>query len=94
MQYLTNIKQENKIKMVGLISSICIGILAGYVASHIQKGKSSGCWINLFLGVLGSMLGSWLFSLLNIQWGGLVGEIGIAIVGAVIVLWIWSKLKS
>lgn len=76
-----------------MIGGIITGILAGYIASRIQKGEGSGCWINLVLGVLGGVIGSWLFSLLGITTYSWIGELATSVVGAVIVLWAFAKLK-
>jgi len=43
------------------------------------------------LGILGGVIGGWLFSLLGISAGGWIGETVMAIVGAVLLLWIYSK---
>ncbi len=80
--------------MNGLIGSIIIGILAGLCANKLMDKKSSGCWWNLVLGIFGGFVGGWVFDLLNISWGGIIGQLGTAIVGAVIVLWIANKLKK
>lgn len=57
-----------------MISGIISGILAGYIASRLQKGEGSGCLVNLFLGVIGGLVGGWLFSLIGIaplgNWSG------------------------
>jgi hypothetical protein len=76
-----------------MIGSIIIGILAGYIASKIQKGESSGCLINLFLGVLGGVIGNFLFSLAGFSINSIVGELISSIVGAVLILWIFSRLR-
>ena len=80
--------------MSGLIGSIVIGVLAGLFANKIMDKDSKGCWWNLFLGVIGGFVGGWVFDLLNINWGGLMGQLGTAIVGAVIVLYVASRLKK
>ncbi|EKX88687.1 GlsB/YeaQ/YmgE family stress response membrane protein [Alloprevotella sp. oral taxon 473] len=76
-----------------MIGSIIIGILAGYIASKIQKGEGSGCLINLFLGVLGGVIGNFLFSLAGFSINSIVGELISSIVGAVLILWIFSRLR-
>jgi uncharacterized membrane protein YeaQ/YmgE (transglycosylase-associated protein family) len=35
-----------------------------------------------------------LFDLLGISWGGLLGQLGTAIIGAVVILWIASLIKK
>ena len=76
-----------------MISGIISGILAGYIASRLQKGAGSGCLVNLFLGVIGGLVGGWLFSLIGIAAYGWIGEMITATVGAVVVLWQFAKLR-
>ena len=75
-----------------MISGITSGILAGYIASRLQKGEGSGCLGNLFLGSLGGLVGSGVFGLLGISAYGWIGELITAIVGAIIILWLFAKL--
>ena len=49
--------------------------------------------MNLLLGLFGGVLGGWLFGILGIEWGGLLGQLGTAIIGAVVILYIASLLK-
>ena len=83
----------DKIILTLMISGIISGILAGYIASRLQKGEGSGCLVNLFLGVIGGLVGGWLFSLIGIAAYGWIGEMITAIVGAVVVLWLFAKLR-
>lgn len=69
------------------------GILAGYIASKLQKGEGSGCLVNLFLGIIGGVFGSWLFGLFGIAAYGWMGEVVMAVIGAVIVLWLFARFK-
>ena len=39
-------------------------------------------------------VGGWLFEQLGIQWGGLLGQLGTATVGAVAILWVASLIKK
>lgn len=76
-----------------MIIGIIPGILAGYIASRIQKGEGSGCLTNLVLGLIGGLVGGWIFDLLGIYTVGWVGELVTATVGAVVVLWFFAKLR-
>ena len=79
--------------MEGLIIGIITGILAGCIASKLQSGTGQGWLIALFLRIIGGMFGGWLFGLLGIQTAGWLGELICAVVGAVIILWVVSKMK-
>ena len=77
-----------------MIGAIIVGILAGLIASKLMKGEGMGCLWTCILGLVGGAVGGWVFDLLNISWGGLIGQLGTAIVGAVLVLWIASMIKK
>lgn len=79
---------------MGLILSLVIGCLAGFVAGKLMKGGGFGLIMNLVLGLLGGALGGWLFQQFGIEWGGLLGQLGTAIIGAALILWIASFFKK
>jgi uncharacterized membrane protein YeaQ/YmgE (transglycosylase-associated protein family) len=58
-----------------------------------MKGGGFGFLMNLLLGLFGGLLGGWIFGLLGIEWGGLLGQLGTAIIGAVVILWVANMLK-
>lgn len=77
-----------------IIPGIITGLIAGWIASWLQKGRGSGCLINLILGIGGGILGSWIFSLFGVQAYSWVGETIVSIIGACLLLWIFAKLKK
>ena len=46
---------------MGIILSLVIGCLAGFVAGKLIKGGGFGFIVNLVLGLFGGVLGGWLF---------------------------------
>ena len=79
---------------MGIFFSLLLGCLAGFCAGKLMKGGGFGLVMNLVLGLFGGALGGWLFSLLGISWGGVLGQLGTAIIGAVAILWIASLIKK
>ena len=79
---------------MGIIISIIIGCVCGFLAGKIMKGGGFGFLINLLLGIVGGAVGSWLFGILGISWGGLIGEIGTGTIGAIVVLYVASLFKK
>lgn len=78
-----------------LIILALIGIVAGWLAGKIVKGKGFGLIGDLVVGVIGSFLGGWLFGLLNISiGGGLLGMFITALVGAVVLVVILRAIRS
>jgi len=78
---------------MNLIWQICIGILAGWLAGRIMRGKGFGILIDLFVGILGSVLGAFVFGLLGLHASGLVGQLVIATIGAIFLLYLVRLLK-
>ncbi len=79
-----------EIIMINTIIFIAIGCLAGFVAGKIMRGGGFGFIVNSVLGIIGGVVGGWLLSLLNITWGGMLGQIGTAVIGAMVILAIAS----
>ena len=80
--------------MTGFIGTLIVGGLAGFLAGKLIKGEGYGCIINILLGLFGSALCGWLFSLLEIpEWGGILGQIGTGTIGAIIIVYITSLLR-
>jgi uncharacterized membrane protein YeaQ/YmgE (transglycosylase-associated protein family) len=77
-----------------LLWTIVIGILAGFIAGKIVKGHGMGTLMDLLVGIVGSVLGGWIFTLLGLAAYGLIGQLVMATVGAVILLIIVRAIKT
>ena len=78
-------KENNRI--MSFLWFIIIGIVAGYVAGKIMRGGG--------FGLIGGVLGGWLFSLLGIySTGGIIGSLVVATIGAIVLLWIVSLFSG
>jgi uncharacterized membrane protein YeaQ/YmgE (transglycosylase-associated protein family) len=71
-----------------LITWLIVGLIAGLLASFVIGGVGYGLLGDIVLGIVGAVLGGWLFGRLDISppWGGLGGVIFVAFVGAVVLL--------
>lgn len=79
--------------MTYLFWQIAIGILAGFLAGKIMQGKGYGVLLDLVLGLVGSILGYFVFGLLQLTPTGLLGRIVVSTIGAVLIVYIARKLK-
>jgi uncharacterized membrane protein YeaQ/YmgE (transglycosylase-associated protein family) len=78
---------------VGFIGMLIIGILAGYIAEKVTS-SDHGLLTNLLVGIAGSFVGGTLANVLNIQFYGWLGNLIVASVGAVLLLWIWRSIRG
>lgn len=65
---------------------LLIGLAAGWLASQIMKGGGSSLATDLIMGVIGSILGGFLFGVLGLAATGLVGSLITATVGAIVLI--------
>lgn len=77
-----------------LIWVVVIGILAGWLAGVITKGRGFGVFGDLIVGVIGSLLGSFVFGLLGIYAGSTVGRLILSVVGAILLLYLIRFLRK
>lgn len=78
----------------GLIFTLVIGAVAGWLAGKIMKGKGFGILGNIVVGVVGAVVGGFLFGLLGVSTGGMAGSLVTATIGAIVLLWVVSLVKK
>jgi uncharacterized membrane protein YeaQ/YmgE (transglycosylase-associated protein family) len=69
-----------------VIAWVIIGLIAGWLAGTVSRGRGFGCIADIILGMVGAVIGGWIFMKLNIRGGGLIFSIAAATVGAVILV--------
>ena len=81
---------------MSIIAWIVVGLVAGWIAERIM-GRNQGLLTNLVVGVIGAMVGGFIFSsILGFQYNqGLnLASIVVATVGAVVLLAIFGGLQA
>lgn len=71
-----------------IILLLIVGAVAGWLGSMIYKGGSLGFLGNLIIGIIGAIVGDWIFTKLGIDIKGILGDIIAAASGAIIVLFL------
>ncbi len=80
--------------LTSLIILLAVGLVAGWLAGIIWKGKGFGLVGNLVVGVVGSFIGGYLFRILGIYFYGWIGSIIAALAGALIILAVINLIKK
>ena len=80
--------------MNGLLAWIVVGLVAGVLASLVMGG-GYGIIGDIIIGIVGAFLGGWLFSVLGVSspFGGMGGQIFVAFVGAVVLLFLLRLIR-
>jgi uncharacterized membrane protein YeaQ/YmgE (transglycosylase-associated protein family) len=76
---------------VGLLWFLVVGVVAGWLAGVLVKGGGFGLVGDLVVGVIGAVLGGFLFG--EFLGGGLIGSIVVATIGAILLLVIVRFVK-
>ncbi len=79
--------------ITGLIWFLLVGLIAGWLASLVMKGGRQSLLYYLIIGVIGALLGGWLFGLLGIAATSLIGSIITAFAGAVVLILLLRMIR-
>ena len=81
---------------MSIVSWIILGLIAGFIGSKIVNAEGKGFWLNIALGIIGALVGGYLFAFFGAT--GVTGlniwSIIVAIVGSVVVLVIYNALRG
>ncbi len=58
-----------------LLYFILIGALAGWIGGKLMRGEGFGLIGNIVVGIVGAVIGGWIFDSLNISSSGFAGTI-------------------
>ena len=82
---------------MGILTWLIVGVIAGWLAGRVMKGKGFGLIGNIVIGVIGALVGGWLagavFNIHNAVSGFNLTTIIVAFLGAVLVLYIAKLAK-
>ncbi|HEY9213406.1 MAG TPA: GlsB/YeaQ/YmgE family stress response membrane protein [Ancylobacter sp.] len=78
---------------VGWFAMIVIGLLAGWIAERVTD-SDHGLFANLLFGLIGAFVGKYLAELAAIPVFGFFRTLIAAAIGAIIVLFIWRRVRG
>jgi uncharacterized membrane protein YeaQ/YmgE (transglycosylase-associated protein family) len=71
----------------GLLWWILLGLIAGWLAGKISRGRGFGCIGDILLGLVGSVLGGWIFESLGVVHSNtFLYSLAVATIGAVLLV--------
>lgn len=80
--------------MEALIWTLIVGGVVGWLAGMVMKtGGQMGILANIVVGIVGAVIGGWLFGLLGLAAYGLVGRLIMYVAGGAVLIAILRALK-
>ncbi len=77
-----------------MLFAILIGLIAGWLTGKLMSGGGYGIFADILLGLVGAVIGSWIFNSLGIVVNGGIGYLAMATVGAVVLVGIVHLVRS
>ncbi|MFY9644785.1 MAG: GlsB/YeaQ/YmgE family stress response membrane protein [Terriglobales bacterium] len=81
---------------MGILSWVVLGLVAGFIGSKIVNKSGEGFFLDIVLGVVGAVVGGYVFSLFGAQ--GVTGlniySLIVAVIGAIVVLFAYHAIKK
>jgi uncharacterized membrane protein YeaQ/YmgE (transglycosylase-associated protein family) len=79
---------------VGIIGSIIVGGIAGWIAERITNSRM-GIIANVLIGIVGALFLNAVLRLLNVvPPEGWLAQLVVAAIGAIILIWLWRALRG
>ncbi|KKW42827.1 MAG: Transglycosylase-associated protein [Candidatus Magasanikbacteria bacterium GW2011_GWA2_56_11] len=73
---------------------ILIGLIAGWIAGVIMKGRGFGVLGDIIVGIVGALIGGYIFGLFGFTPDNLLGSLLTAVIGAIILLALVALIRS
>lgn len=82
------------IGVTSFILFLLIGAFAGWLAGMAMRGRGYGFFGNIGIGIIGAILGGYIFNAIGLRTQGLLGVIITAFVGAVALLFVIGLFRG
>ncbi len=69
-----------------MIGTIILGLIAGWITGLLMRGSGFGIIADIIIGLIGAVIGRWLFGALGVVPMGTVGYLLMSVIGAVILV--------
>ena len=80
---------------MSVLGWIFVGLISGFIASSVVNKRGEGCILNLALGLVGALVGGFMFTALGgAHAGGFLYSTFVATIGAIVVLFLWHAITG
>ena len=69
-----------------MIGTIILGLIAGWITGLLMRGSGFGIIADIVIGLVGAVIGRWIFAALGVAAIGTVGFLVMSVIGAVILV--------
>jgi uncharacterized membrane protein YeaQ/YmgE (transglycosylase-associated protein family) len=88
-------RAQEEPQTISIIAWIVLGLIAGFIGGKLVNKQGEGFFLDIALGIVGAVIGGWLFSLFGMQ--GVTGlniySLIVAVIGAMVFLVIYHAIR-
>ena len=80
---------------MSIFAWIILGLVAGFIASHMVNHRGEGMFLDILLGIVGAVVGGWVFRLFGAPGVNSfnIYSLIVAVIGAVVFLFIYHAIR-
>jgi uncharacterized membrane protein YeaQ/YmgE (transglycosylase-associated protein family) len=69
-----------------MLGTIILGLIAGWIAGLVMRGSGFGVIADIIIGLVGAVIGRWIFSFVGASPHGRIGYLAMSVVGAIVLV--------
>jgi uncharacterized membrane protein YeaQ/YmgE (transglycosylase-associated protein family) len=77
-----------------MLGTIFLGMIAGWIAGLVMRGSGFGVIADIIIGLVGAVIGRWIFSLIGATPHGRIGYLAMSVVGAIVLVALVHAVES
>lgn len=80
---------------MSIIAWVVLGLVGGFIGSKIVNKKGEGFFLDIILGIVGAVVGGWLFTFFGAH--GVTGlniySLAVAVLGSIVILVVYHAIR-
>jgi len=77
-----------------MLGTIFLGMIAGWIAGLVMRGSGFGIIADIVIGLVGAVIGRWIFSIIGATPHGRIGYLAMSVVGAIVLVALVHALEA
>ena len=77
-----------------MLGTIFLGLIAGWITGLVMRGSGFGIIADIVIGLIGAVIGRWIFGLIGASATGRVGYLAMSVVGAIVLVALVHALRG
>ncbi len=77
-----------------MIGTVILGLIAGWIAGLAMRGSGFGVIADIIIGLVGAVVGRWIFSMIGATPHGRLGYLAMSVVGAIVLVAIVHAIRG